>query len=274
MNDDQCETIVGYAACFHDAADPGTEFQLASSMVERIAPGAFTKALANGTDVTAQTNHDPNYLLGRQGSDPTSMILHEDARGLRVQILPLETTAGRDAIEMVRSNSLRGMSFGFSMAGGRDRWHREGNTDVRTLVEIGRLYDASPVVNPAYAATRCNLELTQRSVARNLAAYAERIHAIAESSRSNSTPTRRTDRMIEHADDRNRAAAAVRSSLKEQSRQRNRDLRARLLAEQVKIERTQPAQGGTRYAEIERELRTLAIDEESLRECMGLATTH
>ena len=65
---DGSKAITGYAAVFHRADEPGTEYTLAKDLVERISPVAFNRAISEKHDARALFNHDPNMLLGRAGA--------------------------------------------------------------------------------------------------------------------------------------------------------------------------------------------------------------
>ncbi len=133
--------IVGYAAVFNKLSQDLGGFR------EVIAPGAFKKTLKEA-DVCALLEHDPRWLLGNSKSGTAR--LKEDGEGLRVEIDPPNTTAGKDAIESLQRGDLTGMSFGFRTI--RDRWEKENGQTVRTLLEVA-LYDVSIVAYPAYPDT-------------------------------------------------------------------------------------------------------------------------
>lgn len=138
----------GYAAVFHRANAPGTEFRMWEDCVERIAPGAFDKTLKNA-DVRAAFNHDSNQLLGR--SSAGTLRLGTDAQGLWYEIDPPDTAAGRDAMELVRRGDVTGSSFAFipkSSTYSRD----DDGTVVITRNEV-ELIDVGPVTFPAYEGT-------------------------------------------------------------------------------------------------------------------------
>jgi HK97 family phage prohead protease len=65
---------------------------------------------------------------------------------------PADTTAGRDARELVRRGDLYSMSFGFTVA--KDAWSKRADgSHLRTLLKADRLYDVSIVTFPAYLGT-------------------------------------------------------------------------------------------------------------------------
>src|SRR5262245_48363063 len=56
--------ITGHAARYYDGT-PGTEFVLWPGVVERIAVGAFNRAVREGDNAAALFNHNSDIILGR-----------------------------------------------------------------------------------------------------------------------------------------------------------------------------------------------------------------
>lgn len=134
--------LTGYAAVFDTLS-----VVLYQMFREKIARGAFASTL--GDDIRALWNHDTNVPLGRTKAG--TLRLAEDAHGLRVEIDPPDTQAGRDAVESIRRGDVDQMSFGFDVLG--DEWDQgEDGQLIRTLTKI-KLYEVSPVVFPAYPQT-------------------------------------------------------------------------------------------------------------------------
>lgn len=149
--------IVGYAAVFYRADEPGTEYRLYEDAYERIMPGAFDAAIRDGDLVRGLTNHDDNWLLGR--SDLGTVRLSVDRVGLRYEIDPPDTQAGRDTVALLDRGDLDGSSFGFRIYGGkrgRTAWVEEARdgrqVSIREIHEV-ELVDVGPVTFPAYLAT-------------------------------------------------------------------------------------------------------------------------
>jgi HK97 family phage prohead protease len=141
---DQPSTLVGHAAVFNVEANIGGFFR------ERIAPGAFTTAIAED-DVRALFNHDPNYVLGRTTAG--TLDLTEDKTGLRYEVAPPDTQWARDLMVTVGRGDVNQSSFGFTVV--REEWSKPENRaelPLRTILEA-RLFDVSPVTYPAYEET-------------------------------------------------------------------------------------------------------------------------
>lgn len=147
--------ISGYAARYFDGT-PDTETQLEAAKWERIAPGAFARALERGDDVRALLNHNPDMLLGRTSAG--TLRLWEDAKGLRYELTPPRTQLGRQITESIRRGDLNGASFGFKVERqSLTTEFRSGrNVTIRTLQSV-KLGDISLATYPAYRASSAGL---------------------------------------------------------------------------------------------------------------------
>ena len=134
-------TFEGYAAVFNTDSAP-------LPFIERIAPGAFTRSLDARNDIKLLWNHDTGSVLGSTRAG--TLKLWQDERGLRVSGQLPNTTAGRDAAELIRRGDVDSMSFGFSVPQGGDEWSSDGSQ--RTLKSV-RLHEVSIVAFPAYSST-------------------------------------------------------------------------------------------------------------------------
>ena len=140
--EEQALKLNGYAAVFDQMS-----VLLYGQFRERIARGAFAGSLAD--DVRALWNHDTNLPLGRTKAG--TLKLDEDSHGLRVEIDPPATQAGRDAVESIRRGDVDQMSFAFDVL--EDEWDKnDAGEIVRTLRKV-KLYEVSPVTFPAYPQT-------------------------------------------------------------------------------------------------------------------------
>lgn len=142
-DDDSLPKVEGYAAVFNkDSEDMG--------FIERIAPGAFKKALKT-SDVRALFNHDSNIILGRTSAG--TLELKEDKKGLMMSVTPPDTQLVRDMVlSPIERGDITQQSFGFTVKS--DEWKEiDGKVPIRTITEIGELFDVSPVTFPAYPDT-------------------------------------------------------------------------------------------------------------------------
>ena len=157
---DELPKIEGYAAVFNkDSEDMG--------FIERIAPGAFKKALKT-SDVRALFNHDSNIILGRASAG--TLELKEDKKGLFMSVTPPDTQLVRDMVlSPIERGDITQQSFGFIVEEGGAKWKEvEGETPIRTITEVKELFDVSPVTYPAYPDTAValrSLESIKKDVA-------------------------------------------------------------------------------------------------------------
>jgi HK97 family phage prohead protease len=120
---------------------------------ERVAPGCFRGSLANGDDVKALYNHDPNLILGRVAN--RTLRLRDSDAGLMMECDLPDTSVGRDLYASVSRGDVSEMSFAFTIddedwADEDDPEDRTRRISVRTL-RAAKLLDVSAVVYPAYA---------------------------------------------------------------------------------------------------------------------------
>jgi hypothetical protein len=174
--------LVGHGAVFYDPNDETTRYLLWDDVEERVAPGAFDRAIREKQDVRALFNHDVNHVLGRTG--PGTMRLSVDAKGLRYEIDTPETQSGRDVVTVVRRGDVSGSSFSFRTV--KDTVTRETRNGrpyyIRTLEDVD-LYDVGPVTFPAYegADAGARAAIVARAVGGDPAAEAARIRQAADS---------------------------------------------------------------------------------------------
>lgn len=134
--------LVGYAAVFDKRSVNLGGF------VEVIQPGAFSGSISD--DIRALVDHE-GIAIARTANGTLSIA--EDDTGLRVEIDPADTTAGRDIRESVSRGDVDQMSFGFSVRSGGDDWDEDDDGMlVRTLTDV-RLFEVSIVTFPAYPDT-------------------------------------------------------------------------------------------------------------------------
>lgn len=138
--------LIGLAAPF------GSETRVADFR-EVIAPGAFTRTLAENRDILALVDHDVGRVLGRTRSG--TLELRESAQGLEYRIALPETTTGNDLRALAVRGDLGGVSMGFVAK--RDSWAGE----LRTLHEV-ELHEISIVqAHAAYPTTTVSLRSRQ-----------------------------------------------------------------------------------------------------------------
>ena len=139
--------IEGYAAVFN------TESHDLGGFIERVKPGAFSRAITGKQDVRALVNHDPSAVLGRTKSG--TLRVWEDEKGLRFSVELPNTQTARDLYESVRRGDMDQCSFSFRAQ--KDTWGEQRCPDgsfiaTRDLEDVD-LFDVSAVTYPAYEDT-------------------------------------------------------------------------------------------------------------------------
>lgn len=147
-DDSELPILKGYAALFDVETNVGGWFR------EVIRKGAFTRAVNEKHDVRALVDHNESKILGRTASG--TLIIREDEKGLFVEIMPPNTTVGRDIVESIRRGDVSQMSFAFIIK--KQSWiSGDGSQlDLREVQDLD-LVDVSAVSYPQYPETEIGL---------------------------------------------------------------------------------------------------------------------
>jgi HK97 family phage prohead protease len=150
--------VEGYALVFNSMSrDLG-------GVVEVIDPGALDGVLPD-SDVKCWMNHDESRgALARcrgenvpQSPVGNSLELEVDDIGLRYGFDAPKTALGDELLEGLRRGDINQSSFAFTVK--EDKWERmEDGMAKRTILKFDRLYDVSPVYEPAYYATSVEMD--------------------------------------------------------------------------------------------------------------------
>lgn len=152
--------IEGFAALFNQHTVVGW-------FVEVIDPGAFLTA--DITRCACLKNHDESLILGRVSNG--TLMLETREQGYWYQCDVAETGIGNDALAEIRRGDLHESSFGFTIR--RAVWEEVdrstfvgviaekdldnishgGKVNIRRIMEIGTLWDVSPVTWAQYQGT-------------------------------------------------------------------------------------------------------------------------
>lgn len=146
----KAQVLTGYAAVFYRENDASTEYRY-GDYVERILPGAFDAAIAEGQDVRALFNHELSAVLGRSKSG--TLKLSADQTGLKYEVELPDTSLGRDVAELVRRGDISGSSFAFAVRPNGDNLTRDKQGVYIRSINSVDLFDVSPVTVPAYDGT-------------------------------------------------------------------------------------------------------------------------
>lgn len=152
-------TLTGYAAVYDQ---PTTLYDGRSLRIdEQIKRGAFTRVLGEAPDVHLVVNHDMSRAVARTGvSGIGGLELREDDHGLRV--FARLDSADPD-VQSLYSKMTRGivdqMSFAFTVAADSLETRDDGSkaTEMRTIEEIGQLFDVSVCAQGAYTQTSASI---------------------------------------------------------------------------------------------------------------------
>ena len=152
-------TLDGYAAVFNEKTeihDYMGRFQ------EQVAPGAFKRTLGQRMPII-QFDHGTHPLIGSIPLGRFSKI-NEDSHGLKVRARLSDNWLIEPVRDAIRDGGITGMSFKFRVIG--EQWQKgeDGEDDLRTITEV-ELYEAGPVVSPAYEATTVGVRSRQTAVA-------------------------------------------------------------------------------------------------------------
>jgi HK97 family phage prohead protease len=161
--------IEGYAAVFNELSEDLGGFR------ELVAPGAFKRSVEDN-DVRALWDHNSQYVLGRNRAG--TLALDEDDTGLRITIVPPDTTWAADLIHSMKRGDINQMSFGFYKRA--DEWDYKTTPPTRTLRDVD-LFDVSIVTYPAYPQTSAE--------ARSKAATDSQAAPVAEEEQAEDVPS-------------------------------------------------------------------------------------
>lgn len=153
-------TIRGYAAKFNTLSQSMPimeEGRQIATFREQLIPGCFRTALST-SDVRMLINHDPNLIMGRNGSGTLRML--EDDIGLSFENDPPETSYSKDIQISMQRGDISQCSFGFKVAQGGDEYRKDPdlpNAYIRSIRVIEKMFDTSIVTYPAYVDTNCDV---------------------------------------------------------------------------------------------------------------------
>ena len=151
--DIESRKICGYALKF------GCESQY-MGFYETIDRSAITEDVIKESDIFALLNHDQSKVLARcrYGTEGSSLKLELRDDGLYYEFEAPNTQWGDELIEHLKRGEIFSSSFAFCIPqdGSGDKIERAADGTIhRTITSIMRLFDVSPVFEPAYLDTTC-----------------------------------------------------------------------------------------------------------------------
>lgn len=148
---EQSRMVEGLAVVFNsESQDMG--------FYEIIDPNAIDQDTIANSDIFALLNHDENRgILARSRYGQGTLSLSLEADGLHYSFEAPKTALGDELLSYLSRGEITSSSFAFTIADGGDKWERDINGGLhRTITKIDRLFDVSPVFEPAYLATSAN----------------------------------------------------------------------------------------------------------------------
>ena len=145
-------TVSGYAVRFETES-------VNMGFVEIIKRGAITEETIKTSDVFALLNHNENTVLARSNHGVGSLTLTVDNDGVYYEFEAPNTANGDELLEHIKRGEISQSSFAFTVSNedGAETWtKRSDGVIVRQINKISRLYDISPVYQPAYTETTCS----------------------------------------------------------------------------------------------------------------------
>lgn len=147
-SDKESRMVEGTAIVFNsDSNDLG--------FIEQIAPEAIDEDTIARSDVFCYLNHDESRgVLARCNNGKGSLDLWLAEDGLHYRFEAPKTQLGDELLSYLDRGEITSSSFAFTVASDGDVWSRDINHKLhRRITKIDRLFDVSPVFQPAYSAT-------------------------------------------------------------------------------------------------------------------------
>lgn len=127
--------------------------------IEIIKRGAITEETIMNSDIFARFNHNEDTVLARSRYGEGTLALELNDEGLYYEFEAPHTAIGDELLEHLRRGEITSSSFAFTVPqdGSGEKWYkREDGTTVREILKIDKLFDVSPVWEPAYSTTTCS----------------------------------------------------------------------------------------------------------------------
>ena len=145
---------------------------------ESIDPAAVDADTIAQSDIFAYLNHDESrgvLARSRYGHGSLTLSLQDD--GLHYSFIAPETALGDELLSYLSRGEITTSSFAFTVADDGDVWEKKSDGNIyRTITKIDRLYDVSPVFEPAYLASSCaKRKLEELNIKEKLKALKEKV---------------------------------------------------------------------------------------------------
>lgn len=145
---------------------------------EQIDPAAVDADTIAQSDIFAYLNHDESrgvLARSRYGQGSLTLSLQDD--GLHYSFIAPKTALGDELLSYLSRGEITTSSFAFTVADDGDVWEKKSDGNIyRTITKIDRLYDVSPVFEPAYLASSCaKRKLEELNIKEKLKALKEKV---------------------------------------------------------------------------------------------------
>lgn len=141
--------IVGYSVVYNTPSVDLGGFR------EIISPTAINQELINRSDIIMNYQHSDTMILARSRNGEGTLQLSITDRGLMFEFDMPNSSLGDQILESIHRGDISTCSFAFSLPDNDtcETWERTNDGIIRTIHEIGQLYDCAIVTNAAYPAT-------------------------------------------------------------------------------------------------------------------------
>jgi len=143
-----------YAAVYDSPAvvfDIGPDRKTRTKYREVIPQGAFTKALAQSSEIVADIDHDETKTFARTSDG--SLMIQSDPHGLFCSCWIPETEHGNAILRDIEAGKLTGCSFHALYEPTAQVWRTGGDMPECTVTEMYQLVDVCLTGSPAYEET-------------------------------------------------------------------------------------------------------------------------
>lgn len=155
--------VTGYAIRFNEESNY-------MGFYEVILPSAINEDTLKRSDIFALLNHDESKVLARCKYGVGNLKLTIDNQGLKYDFDVLDNELGDTVLSYIRSGIIDSSSFSFSLPTNDDecqKWTKNTKTGKikRYIKKIDKLYDVSPVYQPAYSTATCSCRSYDKFIA-------------------------------------------------------------------------------------------------------------
>ena len=151
-------TVEGYALMFNSKSELMRDEKTGILFREIIVPSAINEDILTKSDIKCWLNHNENRgILARNKYGKGSLKLSIDNKGLKYYFDAPKNALGDELLENLKRGDVDSSSFAFTIANSGDELEKQSDgTYLRTIKQFEKIYDCSPVYDPAYSNTTVN----------------------------------------------------------------------------------------------------------------------